>query len=376
MTYFIKAPLINVNDESAVFHGWAKSAGTFVRKGEIIGVLETAKATFELEAEQSGYLHTFVSEGAQVAVGEVLGALAETPDERPVPPPAETPAPRESADRKLTKKAELAARKAGLDNAEIHAAIPGTGNITEADVEEYLRKHQRTPAAHDVKDTVDDAYPRRRQERLLIIGGGLGAVQVLDSLSRIEHQRATVAVDDNPSLHRKTLMGVPIMGGQDAIRALYEQGLFDAAVVSVSTSIPFREKMWELMTKLKVPMANVIDPSARVQQNAVLGTGNVILAYCHIGACAILGNGAFLSPYVDIEHHCTVGDYCTFGPGVMMSSLVRIGARVKFGTGVFIEPEIEIGADSIVGSGAILTRGIPANSIVKTKVNYAIRPRP
>ena len=67
MTYFIKAPLINVNDESAVFHGWAKSAGTFVRKGEIIGVLETAKATFELEAEQSGYLHTFVSEGAQVA---------------------------------------------------------------------------------------------------------------------------------------------------------------------------------------------------------------------------------------------------------------------------------------------------------------------
>ena len=47
-------------------------------------------------------------------------------------------------------------------------------------------------------DLVDDSYPRNRQQRLLIIGGGLGAVQVLDSLCRIEHQRATAIVDDTP----------------------------------------------------------------------------------------------------------------------------------------------------------------------------------
>ena len=34
------------------------------------------------------------------------------------------------------------------------------------------------------RDLVDDCYPRNRQQRLLIVGGGLGAVQVLDSLSR------------------------------------------------------------------------------------------------------------------------------------------------------------------------------------------------
>ena len=106
-----------------------------------------------------------------------------------------------------------------------------------------------------------------------------------------------------------------ILGGQEAIEVLFKQNLFDAAVVSVSTSIAFRRDMANKLRQLKIPMANVIDPSARVQRNAALGVGNVILSYCHIGACTSIGDGNFLSPYVDVEHHCEVGDFCTFGPG-------------------------------------------------------------
>ena len=374
MTCFIKTPMINVNDDSSVLTRWNVANGAPVHRGEIIAVLETNKATFDLEAEEVGYLRQFAAEGATLAVGEILGALTGSPDEPVTIPSAEAETASTTEARKLTKKAELVAAKAGLDLSKLRDGIPGTGPITEAEVQAFLSSGAAA-TAREVKDTVDDAYPQTRQQRLLIVGGGLGAVQLLDSLSRIEHQRAAVIVDDNPSLKGKSAMGVPVLGGRDDIESLYRNGVFDAAVVSVSTSIPFREKMFQLLSDLNIPLANVIDPSARIQRNAVLGTGNVILAYCHIGSCAIVGNGAFLSPYVDIEHHCTVGDYCTFGPGVLMSSLVRIGARVKFGTGVFIEPKLSIGADSIIGSGAILTRDIPANSIVKTKVNYTIRPR-
>ena len=69
------------------------------------------------------------------------------------------------------------------------------------------------------------------------------------------------------------------------------------------------------------------------------------------------------------------GTFVLLVQGVMMSSLVKIGARVKFGTGIFIEPKLVVGSDSIIGSGAILTRDIPHNSIVKTKINYSIRSR-
>jgi sugar O-acyltransferase (sialic acid O-acetyltransferase NeuD family) len=378
VTRFIMAPLVNMNDESALLSIWTKPDRSLVRKGEVIAVLETSKATFDVESDDDGYLHILVPTGTQVVVGQIIGALCDKPDELPEKPP-EKHASEEGGGvgRKVTKKAEIAATKAGLDLNRIQVEIPGAGTITEADVAAFLVRHGVGPSIGESggRDVVDDAYPNNRQQRLLIIGGGLGAVQVLDSLSRSEHQRATAIVDDNRNLSGKTVMGVPILGGQESVDMLFKQNLFDAAVVSVSTSIPFRQKMGEKLLQLNIPMANIIDPSARVQRNAVLGVGNVILAYCHIGACASVGNGNFFSPYVDVEHHCVVGDFCTFGPGVMMSSLVTVGARVKFGTGIFIEPKLTIGPESIIGSGAILARDIPPNSIVKTKVNYSIRSR-
>jgi sugar O-acyltransferase (sialic acid O-acetyltransferase NeuD family) len=375
MTRYITAPMVNVNDESATLSVWLKEDKSLVHKGEVIAVLETAKATVDLEAEGTGYLHLFVAQGEQVGIGDIVAALCDTANEVPARPATGEPIVADKLERKVTKKAELVATKAGLDLKKIQEEIQGTGTIAEADVEAYLRQRREAYPTASAKDTVDDIYPQNRQQRLLIVGGGLGAVQLLDSLTRIEHQRATAIVDDNTALHGKSVMGVPVLGGQEAIKSIYEDGLFDAAVISVSTSIPFRENMTKKLGDLAISMANVIDPTARVQRNAILGTGNVILAYCHIGSCAILGHGNFLSPFVDVEHHCTIANFCTFGPGVMMSSLVKIGARVKFGTGIFIEPKISIGADTIVGSGAILTRDIPQNSIVKTKVSYTIRSR-
>jgi len=376
MTRVITMPMINANDESAVLSIWAKPDKSFVRKGEVVAVVETTKASFDVESEHDGYLNIFVVSGSQVKIGEAIAGICDHPgEEAQRPSGTESPIEDGGADRSITKKAEITAVKAGLDLKKVQAEIPGSGTITEADIVAYLAERRARASVAGGKDTVDDAYPQTRQQRLLVIGGGLGAVQVLDSLSRIEHQRATAIIDDDAALHGKSIMGVPVLGGQGAIESLFQAGLFDLAVVSVSTSIGFREKMAHKLEQLHIPMANVIDPTARVQRNAVLGVGNVILAFCHVGSCAIVGNGNFLSPYVDIEHHCTIADFCTFGPGVMMSSLVTIGDRVKFGTGVFIEPKLAIGGDSIVGSGAILTRNIPPRSIVKTRVNYVVRPR-
>ncbi len=372
--------MLNVNDDVVTLIRWVKPEGSFVHKGEPIAVLETTKATFELESEHAGYLRAFVAEGITVGVGEFLGAICETADEQPQRPtaPAVAVAVSSGLPRKVTKKAEIAARKAGLDLGKLALEIPGEGAITESEIQAYLTHsgaRKSAGSSADVRDVVDDVYPANRQQRLLLIGGGLGAVQLLDSLSRVENQRATVIVDDNPELHGKTLMGVPVLGGLADIEAMFAQKLFDAAVVSVGSNIGFRQRMFEKLTQLHIPMGNVIDPSARVQRNAVLGTGNVILAYCHIGSCAVIGNGNLLSSFVDIEHHCSLGDFCTFGPGVMMSALVKIGNGVKFGTGVFIEPKITIGSNSIIGSGVILVGNIPDNSIVKTAMNYTVRSR-
>jgi acetyltransferase-like isoleucine patch superfamily enzyme len=276
-----------------------------------------------------------------------------------------------------TVKAELLAWQHGI----MVADVPAAGErVTEADVQAYLDERRRRPATAppaEAADLVDDRYPQGRIQRLLVVGGGNGAVQILDVLARTAHQRAVAIVDDNAALRGKRIAGVPSMGAIDADRAaeLRAAGEFDAAVISVSTSIPFRARVFAEWQARGIPFANVIHPSAVVGMNVQWGVGNVVMALCHIGACAVIGDNNFLSACCSIEHHNVLGSHCSFGPAVVTSSRVRIGDRVRFGTGIFVEPGVEIGADSVIASGLALTQHVPERSLVKAKVGYTVRRR-
>ena len=148
-------------------------------------------------------------------------------------------------------------------------------------------------------------------------------------------------------------------------------------ILTISTIISFSNDLqtrFELYTKLcnqGIPFTNVIDPTVIINSNVSIGTGNVIIANCRIGACAVIGNNNFLSTYTNLEHHNILGNHCTFGPGVFTSSRVRIGDRVKFGTGIFIEPGVSIGSESIISSGSVLVKNVDERTIVK-KLNDLI----
>jgi sugar O-acyltransferase (sialic acid O-acetyltransferase NeuD family) len=379
VTTFVCAPRINANEDTVKLVVWTRQPGNKVETGETIAVFETQKATFDLDAESGGYLQVRIEAGTAVPVGSVVGAITEAPGADVTWPVQTQPPTRPASDRRLTKKAELTARRAGLDLATVMSGTPGDGPITEAAVEEFLKARPKAPHERPASvgpDTVDSPFPANRQQRILIIGAGNAAVQLIDLLARVPGQRPVACVDDAPKLHGRTVMGVPVIGACSKVRPAFEDGLFDACIVSVSKSIAFRERMFEELAGAGIPFTNVIDPSASIRTNVTLGQGNVILAYTHVGACSSIGNGNFLGPFADIEHHNTVGNFCTFGPGVLTSGGVTIGDRVKFGTGIFIEPHLTVGSDSIVASGAILTANVPDGSLVKTRTNYVIKPRP
>lgn len=393
MTEFVRVPLpqFGANDVSAQILEWLVPEGAQVRAGEALCSVETTKSVSDVEAPAAGYVVTLVEAGASADTGQTLAVVASVPASREdvarwlaeqeaqaaaAQPVTATTGP------KWTYKAELLARQQGVDI----AAVPASGErVTEADVRAYLAGRSAAPAlAHDAphatsdaRDLMDDRYPTGRVRRLLLIGGGNGAIQVLDALAKIPSQRAVAIMDDNPALAGKSAGGVPVVGGIDLDRAatMHREGDFDAAVISVSTSIPFRQRIYDEWQARGIPFANVIHPSAVIGANVTLGQGNLILAFCNISACATLGDNNFISPYCSIEHHCVLGSHCSFGPAVITSGEVHIGDRVRFGTGIFIEPHVTIGQDAVIGSGCALWSNVPAQAIVKTKPNYVIRRR-
>jgi len=60
---------------------WKAKEGAQVTKGDATLLLETIKASVELEAEISGFLHILVAAGESRIVGKVVGLIAETEEE-------------------------------------------------------------------------------------------------------------------------------------------------------------------------------------------------------------------------------------------------------------------------------------------------------
>ena len=61
--------------ETGTLLAWKKSDGDVVKSGETIAEIQTDKSIVEIEAEESGVLHTSISEGESVPVGVVIATI-------------------------------------------------------------------------------------------------------------------------------------------------------------------------------------------------------------------------------------------------------------------------------------------------------------
>jgi acetyltransferase-like isoleucine patch superfamily enzyme len=137
----------DANTEYALLAEWLVEDRSQVSSGQPVCVVETTKATVEVEAPGDGTLVQLYGEEVEVELGKTIAYVAESADElasldaegeaKPAPKPA-------AGDRKATRKAVELAELHDVDLAEIDKR----GFITEKDVEELIarQKAAATPA--------------------------------------------------------------------------------------------------------------------------------------------------------------------------------------------------------------------------------------
>ncbi|MBA3376028.1 MAG: hypothetical protein H0U00_09495 [Actinobacteria bacterium] len=132
----------DANTEFALLAEWLVEDRAEVEQGQPVCVVETTKATVEIEAPGAGTIVQLFEEGVEVELGKTVAYVAETADElaslekdaereKPAPKPAAT-------DRKATRKAVELAERHGVDL----AAVDKRGFITEKDVEELIARQK------------------------------------------------------------------------------------------------------------------------------------------------------------------------------------------------------------------------------------------
>lgn len=74
----IKVPTVGESINEVTLLKWVRNDGEYVERDEVIAELESEKATFEVNAEQSGVLKISVQEGDTLKIGDLLASIDET----------------------------------------------------------------------------------------------------------------------------------------------------------------------------------------------------------------------------------------------------------------------------------------------------------
>lgn len=365
----VLVPTTDVNSETGLLLAWHVGDRSEVQAGETIAEIETSKAIIEVPAPEGGFLLYAAREGAEVRLTEpvarlfadvgALEAYAEEEHRRRAEAAASGP--------RATAPARRRAEELGVDL----ASIGGDSLITVGMVEAAAAA--ATTATIELPDPLPGvaALPR-----IALIGAGLGATQVIDILQAAESGTAVAIVDDDASRWAGEVMGVPVVGGFERLVTLFGKGAFDAAIIAISTSVPARARLRAALGANGIPLANAIDPTARIAAGVTFGTGNVVCALCHFGVGTVVGDNNFLSAFNSYDHHNRLGSDISTGPACTTSGLVVLGDRVRLGTGIYMEPHVELGDDVQVASGSVIVASVPAGHAVKRRtVTTVVVPR-
>ncbi|MEO6134183.1 MAG: 2-oxoglutarate dehydrogenase complex dihydrolipoyllysine-residue succinyltransferase [Ginsengibacter sp.] len=78
MSVEIKVPTVGESISEVTLSKWLKKDGEYVERDEVIAELESEKATFEINAEKAGVLHTVAKEDDTLNIGDVVATIDDT----------------------------------------------------------------------------------------------------------------------------------------------------------------------------------------------------------------------------------------------------------------------------------------------------------
>jgi sugar O-acyltransferase (sialic acid O-acetyltransferase NeuD family) len=360
----VTIPTTDVNSESAVIVRWYVDDRSAVAVGDPLVEIETSKAILDVDAPDGGVLLRLRAEGEQLKIDQPLGYLFDSVEalERYERERSSAAPTSDEFTGRITVPARRRAEELGLDIDEI---ARGTQELVTTKLVDAFAVRGAGSTATDLPDPI---AARPGVKRLVLIGAGLGATQVLDILVHDESQQAVAIVDDDPARFGEQIEGIPVVGATDRALSLFAEGAFDAAVIAVGTSVPARTRLRKRCEEAGVPLANAIDPTVRITTGVRMGTGNIVCAHCHFGVGTVVGDNNMISAHNSFDHHSEIGSDNTTGPGCVTSGLVKIGDRCRFGMGVLIEPRVTIGSGAQIASGAVIVGSVPPDHAVKTKL--------
>lgn len=206
--------------------------------------------------------------------------------------------------------------------------------------------------------------------RIVIVGCGGHAKSIVDTVEN-EGVYKIVGFIDREINEKYSYRGYKVIGTDDDLEQIYLSGVHNVAIgVGYLGKGILRDKLYERLKTIGYNMPVIIDPTAVVSSDIIIGEGTVICKKTVVNADARIGKMAIINTGAIIEHECEINDFSHISVGTILCGNTKIGSHCFIGAGTTIINGIEIGNECIVGAGSVVLgnvlHGSKVYGIVKT----------
>lgn len=203
-----------------------------------------------------------------------------------------------------------------------------------------------------------------KEKRLVLIGGGGHCRSVLDAALCMNAFREIVITDHKISAGSK-IMGCKVIGNDSQLPRLYANGYTQAFIALGSIKdTKQREKLYQKASTIGFKFPNIIDPSAILSKEVILGNGVFIGKKVVVNSGSTLGDMSIINTGAIIEHDCQIGKFAHIAVGAAICGGCEIGDSTFVGANTTIIQGVKIGMNCIIGAGSIVLANVSENNTV------------
>jgi carbonic anhydrase/acetyltransferase-like protein (isoleucine patch superfamily)/acyl carrier protein len=177
--------------------------------------------------------------------------------------------------------------------------------------------------------------------------------------SAAERWKHIFLLDDDPSKHGSSVLGVDVLGSFDELANADAERSEVANLVARSTA-----GRWACRRRIEsfgVPFTALVHPDIETL-GAQLPTDLIAYRNAILSAGSTIGEGSVVFSGAVVGHGSTLGRGCVLAPGAVTNARALLGDRAYMGTNSSVLPELEIGEGATVGANSAVMHDVPAGA--------------
>ncbi len=201
-------------------------------------------------------------------------------------------------------------------------------------------------------------------EKIILLGMGGHSHSVIDSIENEGKYQIVGLVDNEPYIDVQ-YKSYSVIGSDENLFEIFEAGVQNAFIcIGFLQNGNLRNRLYKKLKQIGYNLPNVIDKTAILASNVLLGEGNYIGKKVVINANSKIGNMCIINTGAIIEHDCLIDDFSHISVGTILCGNVSVGCESFVGSNATIIQGKVVGKNATVGAGAVVISNVEECSTV------------